>query len=121
MEDSDRTLDDRGPEPRRQPRPWPWGAQALTLVAIGLVAAWLVLLTGLSWLVLLSFRPAARPTQGLAYGLLLISLAYSHPLGLFMIAAHGLAYLLVRPALRLPLRWWLMIQLAVVLAIVPWL
>jgi hypothetical protein len=38
-----------------------------------------------------------------------------------MIAAHGLAYLLVRTSLRLTFRNWLGIQLAVVLAVVPWL
>ncbi len=61
--------------------------------------AWLVLLTCLSWLVLLSFRHTARRTQCLPYGLLLIALVYSHPVGLFMVAAHGLAYLLVRSCL----------------------
>jgi hypothetical protein len=38
-----------------------------------------------------------------------------------MIAAHGLAYLLVRPALALTLFRWLMIQFGVALAILPWL
>jgi mannosyltransferase len=83
--------------------------------------AWLVLLTCLSWLVLLSFRRQARPVECLAYGMLLVSLAYSHPLGLFMIAAHALAYLFVRPSLKLSLPWWLLIQLVVILAIAPWL
>ncbi len=83
--------------------------------------AWLVLLTALSWLVLLSFRQAAGTGRCVVYGLLLVSLAYSHPLGLFMIAAHGLAYLLVRPALRLTTLRWLVIQVGVVLAIAPWL
>jgi mannosyltransferase len=83
--------------------------------------AWLVLVTCLSWLAFLSFRQAARPAQAVLYGLLLVSLAYSHPVGLFMIAAHGLAYLLARSCLKLPFRWWLLMQLAVILAIVPWL
>jgi 4-amino-4-deoxy-L-arabinose transferase-like glycosyltransferase len=83
--------------------------------------AWLVLLTSVSWLVFLSFRRADGLARRLAYGVLLVSLAYSHPLGLFMIAAHGLAYLLVRPALLLPFRRWLLIQTAVVLSILPWL
>ncbi len=74
--------------------------------------AWLVLLTALSWLVLLSFRQTAGPTSCVAYGILLTSLAYSHPLGLFMIAAHGLAYFLVRRSLVLTFRSWLLIQLA---------
>ena len=55
------------------------------------------------------------------YGLLLTSLVFSHPLGLFMVAAHGIAYLLARPYLALPLRWWLMIVGAVILSIIPWL
>jgi 4-amino-4-deoxy-L-arabinose transferase-like glycosyltransferase len=83
--------------------------------------AWLVLLTCLSWLALLSFRHTANKSQCLTYGLLLTALVYSHPVGLFMVAAHGLAYLLVRSALVLPLRWWLAIQLVVILAVVPWL
>ena len=81
--------------------------------------AWLVLLTALSWLVLLSFRRSAGIGRCVVYALLLAALAYSHPLGLFMIAAHGLAYLLVRPALRLRLTSWALIQLGVVLAISP--
>src|SRR5258708_1698340 len=61
--------------------------------------AWLVLLTCLSWLVFISFRRAVKPAQIFAYWLLLTSLVYSHPLGLFMVAAHGLAFLLVRRSL----------------------
>ncbi len=83
--------------------------------------AWLILLTCLSWLVLLSFRHAARRTQCLSYGLLLIALVYSHPVGLFMVAAHGVAYLLVRSAMLLAFRWWLTIHLAVIVALLPWL
>ncbi len=83
--------------------------------------SWLVLLTALSWLVLLSFRHDAVPARCMTYALLLAAMAYSHPLGLFMIAAHGLAYLLVRPALALSFPRWLMIQLGVALAILPWL
>jgi mannosyltransferase len=83
--------------------------------------AWLVFLTCLSWLALLSFRHTAKKVQCLTYGLLLTALVYSHPVGLFMVAAHGLAYLLVRSDLVLPLRWWLAIQLAVVVAVGPWL
>lgn len=83
--------------------------------------AWLVLLTACSWLVLLSFRRTAGAARCALYGLLLAALAYSHPLGLFMIAAHGLAYLLVRPALTLTFPRWLAIQLGVILAVLPWL
>jgi 4-amino-4-deoxy-L-arabinose transferase-like glycosyltransferase len=83
--------------------------------------AWLVLLTCLSWFVFLSFRSQAQLLRRLAYGVLLVSLAYSHPLGLFMVGAHGLAYLLVRASLALSLARWLLIQFAVMLAAAPWL
>jgi mannosyltransferase len=83
--------------------------------------AWLVLLCCASWLVFLSFRTSARPAQCLIYWLILTSLVYSHPLALFMVAAHGLSYLLVRPYLRLTLKWWLTIQAAVIASIMPWL
>lgn len=83
--------------------------------------AWLVLLTAVSWLVLLSFRSAAGVGRCAGYGVLLAALAYSHPLGLFMIAAHGVAYLLTRRSLRLTLLRWAVIQAGVVLAILPWL
>src|SRR5262249_42867030 len=46
--------------------------------------AWLVLLSALSWLVVLSFRHGAGPGRCVAYASLLAALAYSHPLGLFM-------------------------------------
>ena len=83
--------------------------------------AWLVLFTCLSWLVVFSFRRSATTAQCALYWLLLTSLVYSHPLGLFMVAAHGLAYLLVRHALKLKLGWWLTIQIAVILSVAPWL
>jgi mannosyltransferase len=83
--------------------------------------AWLVLLTCLSWLVVFSFRKSAAPVLCVAYWLILSSLVYSHPLGLFMVAAHGIAYLLVRRALKLKPGWWLTIQIAVLLTIAPWL
>ena len=83
--------------------------------------AWLVLLTCLSWLVFVRFYRAADGRAMALYGILLTALVYSHPLGLFMVAAHGLAYLLVRKSLALGFRWWLAIQAAVALAIAPWL
>jgi hypothetical protein len=80
----------------------------------------LVLLTGLSWLVLLSFRHAAGAGRCVVYALLLLALPYTQPLGLFMIAAHGLAYLIARPALLLSFPRWSMIQVGVMLGIAPW-
>jgi 4-amino-4-deoxy-L-arabinose transferase-like glycosyltransferase len=83
--------------------------------------SWLVMLTCLSWLVFLSFRHRAGLRLKVLYGLLLAALIYSHPLGLFMVAAHALAYLLLGPRLALSLRSWLLIQLAVFVSIAPWL
>ena len=62
--------------------------------------AWLVFLTCLSWLVFIEFRHAATLRSKITYWLLLTGLVYSHPLGLFMVAAHGLASLLVHRSLR---------------------
>ncbi len=82
--------------------------------------AWLVLLTCCSWLVFLGFRQAAGSRFKIAYWALLTGLVYSHPLGFFMVAAHGLAYLLVHRSLALDFRSWLVIQVAVLLAVAPW-
>ncbi|MFO0891454.1 MAG: glycosyltransferase family 39 protein [Isosphaeraceae bacterium] len=82
--------------------------------------SWLVLLTCLSWLLFARFREKAGLGSMLLYGLILAALAYSHPLGLFMIAAHGAAYLLVRKSLALNFRSWIVIQLGVLLAVLPW-
>jgi len=82
--------------------------------------AWLVALTCCSWLMFLKFRHAASSRIKIAYGLLLTGLVYSHPLGFFMVAAHGLAYLLLHRSLALDFRSWLAIQVAVLLAVAPW-
>jgi 4-amino-4-deoxy-L-arabinose transferase-like glycosyltransferase len=82
--------------------------------------AWLVLLTCLSWLVFFSFRHAVGLARVGFYGLLLVALVYSHPLGLFMVGAHAVAYLAARSSLRLSLTKWLVLQGAVALAIAPW-
>jgi mannosyltransferase len=71
-------------------------------------------------LVFIDFRNTAAWSLRILYGILLTGLVYSHPLGLYMVAAHGLAYLLVRKSLRLGFRSWAGIQLAVLLAIAPW-
>ncbi len=82
--------------------------------------AWLVLLTCLSWLLFDHFRQPASRWMMLLYGATLTGLAYCHPLGLFMIAAHGVAFLAVRRSLMLRLRFWVLIQLGVLLSIAPW-
>ena len=63
--------------------------------------ALLVPLTVASWWVLLGLQKSATWGQVLGYAALLASLIYTHPVGLFMVAAHGLAFLLAR---GLPLR-----------------
>jgi uncharacterized membrane protein len=82
--------------------------------------SWLVLLTCLSWLQFINFRTGGGWQRITVYWLVLTALVYSHPLGVFMLAAHGLAYLLVRGSLLLGMRSWLLIQVAVLLAISPW-
>ena len=104
-----------------------WGAW-LTAVSPPLVHyaretrmyALLVLLCVVSWWLLLGFRQTALPSRKLAYAGSLAALFYTHPLGLFMIAALAVAYLLLRPSLALGLRPWLAIQLGTLIAILPW-
>ena len=83
--------------------------------------ALLVFLTCLSWIVFLEFRHADKWPNKIAYWLLLTALVYCHPLGLFMVAAHGLAYLIVQRSLVLKFSSWLAIQIGLLLAIAPWL
>ncbi len=83
--------------------------------------AWLVLVACLSWLLFLEFRRTESIPLRIAYGLMLTALVYSHPVGLFMVAAHIAAYLLVRRSLALGFRSWLVILAGVLLAIAPWL
>ena len=83
--------------------------------------AWLVLLTCLSWAVFFSFRHSAPLWKRSAYTLCLAALVYTHPLALFMVAAHALAYVASRPALRLTWRDWLATQVVAVLLMAPWL
>lgn len=82
--------------------------------------AWLVLLTCLAWLILLSFRRPATAARGVLFAAVLVALAYSHPLGLFMDVALALAYLVHARSFRLGWRPWLAIQAAAGLAILPW-
>ncbi len=82
--------------------------------------ALLVLETCLAWDLLLSFRDSASPAKQGAFLGCLIALGYTHPLGLLMDAALGLAYLANRGSFRLPWRRWLAIQLIAGSAIAPW-
>jgi uncharacterized membrane protein len=82
--------------------------------------AWLVLVTCLAWGLLFSHGNSPRIGKLVLYGLSLIAIAYSHPLGLLMIGALGLASLLNRRAFRISWRSWLRTHLAVAAAVVPW-
>jgi mannosyltransferase len=82
--------------------------------------AWLVLWTCVSWALLLSLRRSASVSRQALYAGCLIALGYSHPLSVFMFAAHALAYLVNRGAYRLSLGRWLLIQVAVAAAVAAW-
>jgi 4-amino-4-deoxy-L-arabinose transferase-like glycosyltransferase len=82
--------------------------------------AWLVLLTCLAWGLLLGFRSASSRGRRALYALTLAAMAYSHPLGLLMVATLGVAYLWNRRALALPQGAWLGIQVVVALVVAPW-
>jgi mannosyltransferase len=82
--------------------------------------ALLVLETCIAWDLLLSFRESAPPARQSAFLGCLIALGYTHPLGLFMAVALGLAYLANPAGFRLPPGRWLAIQLVAGLAIAPW-
>jgi mannosyltransferase len=83
--------------------------------------AWLVFLTCLAWDLLLSFRRSDSAWRKAGFALTSIALVYSHPLGTFMVAALGAAYLAQHRRLRLSLRDWMAIQTLVALACLPWL
>ncbi len=82
--------------------------------------ALLVLETCVAWNLLFSFRDSAGPLKQAAYLACLVALGYTHPLGLFMVAALALGYLAERAGSRLGLRAWLAIQFLAALAIAPW-
>ncbi len=82
--------------------------------------SWLVMMTCASWSLLLSFRKSAPWWKCGAFGLSLVALVYSHPLGTLMVTALAGGYLLNLRDTKL--RWpaWLAIQVGVVLAFLPW-
>jgi hypothetical protein len=89
-------------------------AQELRMYAL------LVLETCCAWDLLFSFRASAGWLKQAAFLGCLVALGYTHPLGLFMVAALALGYLVDRAGSRLSLRNWLAIQLAAALAVAPW-
>jgi hypothetical protein len=81
---------------------------------------WLVLVTCAAWGLLFSRARAANRWKLVAYTLCLIAMVYSHPLGLLMVAALGLAPLIFRQTLQISWRGWFMTQFAVFLSVAPW-
>ena len=81
---------------------------------------WLVLTTCLAWGFLLSHAHAPRFWKQMAYVFCLIALVYSHPLGLLMACALGLASLLFRREFQISWRAWCFSQLAVIMGVAPW-
>ena len=82
--------------------------------------AWLALVTCLAWGLLFSQGRSPQLRKLVLYGLSLMAIAYSHPLGLLMVGALGLASFLYRQAFQISRRSWLLTHLAVAAAIVPW-
>jgi mannosyltransferase len=81
---------------------------------------WLVLVACLAWGLLFSHARSPRPWRLALYGLAVIAIVYSHPLGMLMACALGLASLFFRRAFQISWRGWLSIHLVIVLAVVPW-
>jgi mannosyltransferase len=81
---------------------------------------WLVMATCLAWGLLFSHAHSPQRWRLAFYTLSMIAIVYSHPLGLLMVGALGLASLVFHEAFRISWRGWLYSHLAVVLGIVPW-
>jgi mannosyltransferase len=82
--------------------------------------AWLVMITCASWSLLLSTRRSAPWWKGLGLWGFLTALVYSHPLGTLMITALAAGYLTIRRESKLGWPAWIVIQVGVVLAFLPW-
>jgi uncharacterized membrane protein len=82
--------------------------------------AWLVLVTCLCWRLLLALRRSFTTGKAMAYVLGLTALAYSHPLGLPMLATLALAGLIgIRTSFG-SWRRWLAVHLAAAVLVAPW-
>jgi mannosyltransferase len=81
---------------------------------------WLLLVTCLAWAFLFSHARNPRHWRLILYGLCLIALAYSHPLGLLMVAALALASGIFHDGFQISWHRWLFTHLMVALAIAPW-
>ena len=82
---------------------------------------WLALLTCIAWALLFSLVRSSQPWRHILYGLCLIALVYSHPLGLLMVGALGLTSGIFRQLFQMSWGGWLYTHSAVALAAVPWL
>jgi mannosyltransferase len=83
--------------------------------------AWLVLVTCLCWRLLLALRHAFTVSKAAAYVCCVSALSYSHPLGLLMLAALAVAWLLDVRATFGSLARWFIVHLVVMILILPWL
>ena len=81
-----------------------------------LLAFWTIAVWGL----LFSFRRGRGLARELAFGLSLVGLAYTHPLGGLMILALALGYLIDVHRSALPPSRWLALQALAFAAILPW-
>jgi mannosyltransferase len=82
--------------------------------------AWLVAVACVSWGAVFAYAHTRVNRWLVLYSLSLIALTYSHPLGLLMAGALGLATLLFRGAFQIPWQWWLLVHLTAGLAVAPW-
>jgi mannosyltransferase len=104
-----------------------WGAALAALSPLGVqysqevrMYALLTTITCLCWGLLFSFRRSATAWQQAAFAASLTALVYCHPLGGLMVVALAMAYLIDRPSSRLGPGSWLLIHLAMTLALAPW-
>jgi mannosyltransferase len=81
---------------------------------------WLVVVTCVAWGLLFSHARSPRHARLVLYALALICMVYSHPLGMLMVGALGLASILFRKSFRISWRGWLYTHFAVMLAVAPW-
>jgi 4-amino-4-deoxy-L-arabinose transferase-like glycosyltransferase len=81
---------------------------------------WLVLVTCMAWYFLFSLSFTSRPWKLVPYGLSLLAIAYSHPLGLLMVMVLGFASLIFRQAFQISWPGWLCTHLIVLVALAPW-
>ena len=81
---------------------------------------WLVLVTCLAWGLLFSYARAPQPWKLICYGLSLIAIVYSHPLGLLMTSSLALTSFIFRRPFHISWRRWLYIHLGFTMAIAPW-